>query len=94
MDIIIAIDSSGSIRENRFPMVLQYIKKVVNDFDVADDRVKIGVVTFADAPTVRFQLNSYTRKEDILQAIEVLEYTRGRPVIIFASYLGESVIVI
>jgi len=77
-DIVIAIDASGSIRQNRFTMVLDYVKTVVNSLEVAEDRARVGVIVFSDRATVKFHLNTFTSKQDVLQAIEMIEYTRGR----------------
>jgi len=90
MDVVIAIDVSGSIRENRFPIVIKYIQSVVNNFDVADDRVRVGVLAFSDTPVVKFHLSAYKRKEDILQAIDVIQYTRGKTNMADALVLARS----
>ena len=38
----------------------------------------MGLVQFGDAASVIFRLNTHSRKEDILQDIQRLRYTRGR----------------
>ena len=78
MDLIFVVDSSGSIRQHRFEMVISYIKQVVDALEVADDRVRVGLITYGDSALVRFNLNSYKFKEDVLQAIETTEYSRGK----------------
>ena len=61
------VDASGSIRENRFDIVTDYAKSVVDELEVADDRVRVGAVTYSDGSYIQFQLNTYDRKDDVLQ---------------------------
>ena len=77
-DIVIAIDASGSIRQSRFAKVLDYVRNVVNALEVAEDRARVGVIVFSDRATVRFHLNAYKTKQDVLQAIDMIDYTRGK----------------
>ena len=60
-DIIFAIDSSGSIRNERFPRVLEFISSIVQEFEVASDAARFGAVIFSNRNQheVLFQLNRY-----------------------------------
>jgi Mg-chelatase subunit ChlD len=78
MDMVFVIDASGSIRENRFIDVLNYVRNVVKELEIAFDRVRVGVLTYSDGPRIRFNLNTYQNKEDVLQAIENIEWTQGK----------------
>ena len=42
-DVVFVIDSSGSIRSERFPRVLEFIETIVSDLDVHPDRTRIGI---------------------------------------------------
>lgn len=59
-------------------MVLDYVRTIVESLEVATDRTRIGVITYGDTSTVRFQLNTYPNKQDVLQAIDSITYSRGR----------------
>ena len=39
-DIVFVVDTSGSIRENRFTLVRNYIISVVNEMEVSQDKVR------------------------------------------------------
>lgn len=41
-DIVFVIDSSGSIRSERFPRVLEFVESIVSDLDVHPDRTRVG----------------------------------------------------
>lgn len=38
-DIAFVVDSSGSIRETRFQIVKDYVKAIVNELEIAQDKV-------------------------------------------------------
>ena len=56
-DIIFVIDASGSIRRERFPLVMEFAVSVVEDFEVSPSRAKFGAVVFSDNAAVAFHLN-------------------------------------
>lgn len=66
-DVILMIDTSGSIRENRFGMVTDWARQVVEQLEVTDNRIRVGVLAFSDNAIVVSDLNTHMRKEDILQ---------------------------
>ena len=41
-DIVFVIDSSGSIRSERFPRVIEFIERIVSRLDVHPERTRIG----------------------------------------------------
>ncbi len=77
-DIVFVVDSSGSIRQNRYEQVLQYIMNVTSRLEIGSDRVRVGLITYGDTAQIRFHLNSYSSREDVLQAIEMTPFSRGR----------------
>lgn len=44
-------------------------RKIVNGLNFAGGRTRVAVVTYADEPTVRFNLNRYSDKVSVLNAI-------------------------
>ena len=77
-DVVFVVDSSGSIRENRFAMLMDYVRNVTKLLEVSPDRTRVGLVTFSDRATTEFNLNTYSSKEDIMQALHYVQYARGR----------------
>ncbi|CAD5119952.1 DgyrCDS8533 [Dimorphilus gyrociliatus] len=78
VDYAIAIDSSGSIRESRFILVLEEVKKIIDKMQISNEKAKISLVKFSDDAEIIFPLNRYNKKEDILQAVENVRYTHGK----------------
>ena len=77
-DIVFVIDKSGSIRSERFLAVKEFFVTVIEDLEIGEDGVRIGLVSFEDEARVDFYLDSYTSKEDVIQAVRVLNYNGGR----------------
>jgi len=78
VDLVFMIDSSGSIRAERFPLLLDHVKSIVNDLTIGPDRAQVGVITFDDTAMIRFNLNTYKTKADILQAVSNIVYVRDK----------------
>ena len=78
IDLAFVIDTSGSIRRSRWPLVQQFIKDIISQMEVAADRARIGVITYADDARFRFSLDQYSTKKDILTAVDRLPYTGGK----------------
>lgn len=78
LDIGILLDVSGSIRRERFPLVIDYVKKIVEKLEIRPGRTRVGIATFADNGQVEFFLNSYEQKEHVLQAIEYITFREGK----------------
>jgi len=75
---VFAVDTSGSVRPERFPDEKRFIKSVIDNLEVGMDKTRIGVVTWSDSAKVAFHLNQYNQKQDIKQAVEYLAFTGGR----------------
>ena len=50
----------------------------VQYFWISSDRTKVGLITFGDDATLQFDLDQYSTREDVLQAIDMLTFTGGR----------------
>ena len=68
------MDSSGSIYEDNWPTVLEFMKSIVRDYTIGPNNVRIGVAIFADNVESRFQLNTYSTQYEILNAIDRIPF--------------------
>ena len=66
-DIVIALDVSGSIRQERFADILEYFVGVVENLEVYNDKVRVGALTFSDSATLQFRLNERSTRQDVIQ---------------------------
>ena len=74
-DIVFLVDSSGSIRHERFPQVLDFIVNIVTNLDVASDRTRIGLLYWSSSASVGFYLNQYYKKQDVIQVSNFFSVT-------------------
>ena len=77
MDITFVVDSSGSIKRENWARVKNFMKNVIDDFDVGPYSTQFGAVVYGNdvvksSPT--FQLNDFDNKRELLQAIERMRF--------------------
>ena len=65
LDIIFAIDASGSIRNNHFEDVIEFLVDVVREMDVRPEATRVGAICWSDSASIEFQLNTYNNKQVI-----------------------------
>ncbi|XP_051938846.1 collagen alpha-3(VI) chain isoform X2 [Hippocampus zosterae] len=76
-DIVFVIDGSDGIGRD-FPIIQEFIRKVVENLNVGENKIRIGVVQFADYPWADMYLNTHPTKEDVLNAVRELRQRGGR----------------
>lgn len=77
VDLVFAIDESGSIESENFALVRQFVSDFVEGFSYGDNGIRVGVVTFASDASNRFFLNTYATRNEVVAAILALPYTEG-----------------
>jgi collagen type VI alpha len=77
-DVVFALDVSGSIEQLNFQRMTSFVGDIIQSLFIngATTTSRVGLVTFSDSATVQFQLNSYTTKAELLQAVNV-PYSMG-----------------
>ncbi|XP_026109723.1 collagen alpha-3(VI) chain-like, partial [Carassius auratus] len=76
-DIVFLVDGSSSIGPENFQQIREFLSSLVENFEVAPDRIRIGLVQYTDTPYTEFTLNTYQNKEEILSYIQNLRYKTG-----------------
>ncbi|KAJ8004900.1 hypothetical protein DPEC_G00141090 [Dallia pectoralis] len=76
-DIVFLVDGSGSIGQMNFQQIRQFLFTLVDSFDVAPDKVRIGLVQYSTRPRTEFLLNTFSEKQNILDYINRLPYKDG-----------------
>jgi len=74
--VVFALDASGSIGFDNFQRMTQFVGMVVQTLDI--DSVpsgstisRVGLVAFSDSAVLQFNLNRYTTKAALMQAVNV-----------------------
>ncbi len=68
------MDDSASLTETNFNTTKEFLNDMTENFPVASDRVRIGLITFEYKIRFRFFLNTFDNKEDIQDAIAEVPY--------------------
>ncbi|XP_078119204.1 collagen alpha-3(VI) chain isoform X3 [Sander vitreus] len=76
-DIVFLVDGSNYVGSSNFPYVRDFIINVVNQLDVRPDRVRIGLLQFAERQKIEFHLNSFSSRQDVVNKISQLRLTGG-----------------
>uniref|UniRef100_A0AAY5F0V0 VWFA domain-containing protein n=1 Tax=Electrophorus electricus TaxID=8005 RepID=A0AAY5F0V0_ELEEL len=75
-DIVFLVDGADYV-ENNLPAVRDFISSIVQQLDVRPERVRIGLIQFAEGQRTEFYLNSYSTKQDILAKIAQMQLMGG-----------------
>ncbi|XP_036395824.1 collagen alpha-3(VI) chain-like isoform X5 [Megalops cyprinoides] len=76
-DVVFLVDGSdGTSRE--FPIIQEFVRRVVENLNVGENIIRVGVVQYGDTPSAEIYLNSHTTKEGVLNAIKGLRHRGGR----------------
>ena len=76
-DVVFLLDGSDGSRGS-FQAVRDFVQRVVETLSVDDKRDRVSVVQYSREPAVQFYLNTYTTKDDILDAVRGLRHKGGR----------------
>ena len=71
------LDSSGSVGPNDFITTKDFVKGIVQDLNVDDGLVRIGLLTYGSEAIIHFHLNTYGTRAGIIAALDTVPYTAG-----------------
>ncbi|XP_057600202.1 collagen alpha-3(VI) chain isoform X3 [Hippopotamus amphibius kiboko] len=75
-DVVFLIDGSEAVRSG-FPLLKEFVQRVVESLDVGPDRVRVAVVQYSDRTRPEFYLNSYMDQQSVVGAIRGLTLLGG-----------------
>ena len=69
-DLVLILDSSGSVGRTIWPKEVDFAKKLVNEFTIGEDKTHIGIIDFSSRSIVRVDINKpEARSNDTVQLI-------------------------
>ena len=72
------LDGSGSILSLEFQRQLDFVKDVIDVFDVTSDvKTQVGVASFSNWAFQDFHLNSYSSVESVKKAVDSIRQIHG-----------------
>ncbi|XDV30519.1 hypothetical protein PO909_033432, partial [Leuciscus waleckii] len=77
-DVVFLLDGSDGTR-NGFPAMKEFVQRMVEKLEVAENRDRVSVVQYSRDPEAHFYLNTYMTKEEVLDHVRGLRHKGGRP---------------
>ena len=77
LDVVFVLDASGSVGSINFERMKDTVENIVSSLTIGEDKTRIAVVVFSDFATLIFNLNSFTEKDPLIDAIRNITYTGG-----------------
>merc|ERR1711962_1855571 len=74
VDLVFVLDASGSVTPDNFGKVKNFVKKFLLEADIDGGKVRVGVNVYSTFNEVAFNLNTYSSKKDVLNAIDALSF--------------------
>lgn len=75
-DVVFLIDGSEGVRSG-FPLLKEFVQRVVESLDVGPDRVRVALVQYSDRTRPEFYLNSHMDQQGVISAIRRLTLLGG-----------------
>ncbi|XP_071153289.1 uncharacterized protein [Mytilus edulis] len=76
-EVVLVLDCSTSIGPLGFRRLIQFVKDLVCMYDIAPDRVRIGVLPFNEDIFQSFSISTHRTRHDILNAIDAIRLKHG-----------------
>ena len=78
LDLVFALDSSGSVKKSGFEQIKEFTKALVDGFEFGDRYTHVGVLTFSEKGEVQIGLSDTFDKQELFEKINNLKYTGYR----------------
>ncbi|XP_047671219.1 uncharacterized protein col6a3 isoform X4 [Tachysurus fulvidraco] len=78
-DVVFLLEGSDGSRTG-FPAMLDFVQRLVENFNFEDSMDHVSVVQYSTNTEVHFYLNTYSAKDEILNAIGTVKHKGGRHV--------------
>lgn len=69
LDLVFIIDSSRSVRPLEFTKVKTFVARIIDTLDIGAADTRVAVVNYASTVKIEFQLNTYSNKRTLKQAV-------------------------
>ncbi|XP_021360849.1 matrilin-4-like [Mizuhopecten yessoensis] len=77
VDLIIILDASGSVGKENYDKMLAFCKDFLRNAEIDSGNVRVGALIYSDRAEVQFNLNSYSTRTEVNQAIDEIPYISG-----------------
>lgn len=74
VDLVFALDTSGSVKVDGFELIKSFTKAIVEDFDIGVADTHVGVISFSEYAEAQIRLTETFDKKELFQMIDSLNY--------------------
>ncbi|KAM9351295.1 collagen alpha-1(XX) chain-like [Symphorus nematophorus] len=76
-DIMLLVDGSWSIGRTNFRRVRDFLEGLMTPFHIGPNHIQIGLTQYSGDPRTEWQLNNFTTKDQLLEAVRNFRYKGG-----------------
>uniref|UniRef100_A0A8B9NT82 Collagen alpha-1(XX) chain n=1 Tax=Apteryx owenii TaxID=8824 RepID=A0A8B9NT82_APTOW len=77
-DIILLVDGSWSIGRNNFKLIKEFLSTLISPFNIGQDKIRVGLSQYSSDPRTEWDLNTYTTRDEVLEAMRNLRLQAGK----------------
>ena len=74
-DVVIVMDSS--VPNQYFDWMKNYVRAMANSYSIDDEQYRVGLLRYSTGQQVQWHLNDYTKRNEIIQAVDGVGYNPG-----------------
>ena len=78
VDLVFVLDYSGSVKAGNFTLVKKFTKDFLRDADIDGGSVRVGVIVYSTDNKVAFNLNNFSSKAQVFNAIDAIPFKGGK----------------
>ena len=75
--MVFIMDESGSVRAHNFVKMKEFVRDLVDQFDIGSNTIRVGVMKYSSGANTEFNLNSYYDKNAMKNRIMAISYNGG-----------------
>ncbi|XP_075702349.1 collagen alpha-1(XX) chain [Rhinoderma darwinii] len=76
-DIILLVDSSWSVGRTNFRLVKNFLWGILSPLHISRDKIRVGLSQYSREPQTEWDLNTYSHKAEVLDAVKRVKYKGG-----------------
>lgn len=76
-DVFFLVDASGSITDKDFSREISFVQNVVDMFDIAEDKTRVGLISFSHDAQLILPLNNKLSKTKLIEEIAHVPHIAG-----------------
>ena len=92
-DLALIVDSSGSISSKNWIRLKEFLRNIINEFDIGPDAVRVAIIVYSTRPKIELKFNeiqgSQLTAAAVIRKIDGMKHQRGATFIDKALRMAE-----